>query len=125
MCVIILLYRLPIASNRLYLSQSEYRFGSVTAGTEIRRVATVRNLHPWSVRVQSLRGDCGCTRAFVGKTEPFTLKPLEAIQVAATVDTTGKSGSVTQNVYIVTDDNPQGTPITLSGIVTPAQPKGN
>ena len=124
-CVMILLARLPIVTNRLYIPESQHDFGSVAEGDEIRRVVAVRNLHPWSVQVKSLSGDCGCTRAFVGKTEPFTLKPLEAIQVVVTLNTSGKTGQITQHVTIITDDNPQGTPITLSGTVRSRSEKGN
>ncbi len=84
LCVFVLLWRLPIVTNVLYAPHNVYDFGRVAHGTNVRQTFIVRNLHPWPVTVLRVQGGCGCTKTFVGKEEPFRLKPLESVIVNAT-----------------------------------------
>ena len=117
-CLFVLLWRLPIVTNILYVPQNIYNFGSVARGTDVRQTFTLRNLHPWPVTVLHVQGGCGCTKAFVGKEEPFQLKPLESVAVNATLDTSAKQGKTEQTISVITSDNAAGTPLVLRGFVT-------
>ena len=116
-CVFVLLFRLPIATNVLYVPGNTYNFGSVVRGTDIAHTFVVRNLHPWPVTVLRVQGGCGCTKTFVGKEEPFVLKPMEAVSVNATLDTSAKQGPTEQTILVTTSDNSGGTPLVLRGFV--------
>ena len=105
----------PVLGDRLYLCEKDFDFGTVVAGTSVKHEFVIRNLHPWSVTVKSLRGCCGCTKGFVNKETPFRLLPFQRALVNASVDTEGKKGPVDEILYIVTSDNPLGTSVHLKG----------
>ena len=66
----------------VYAAQPQWNFGSVAAGTPVQHTFSVRNPHPWPMQVTGVASDCGCTRSFVGRTPPFTLRPLQSVDVA-------------------------------------------
>ena len=116
----ILSYRLPIVSNTLFAANATYIFGTATQGAELQHDFEVRNLHPWTITVTGLKGDCGCTRSFGNKNPPFTVPPLGILNVRTQLDTATKKGDIRQSVRILTADNPEkGTVLSLVGRVIP------
>ena len=113
----IAVYLFPIFSPELYAPSSSYKFGTIKAGALVKHTFTLRNLHPWAVTVTGITSDCGCTKAFVGKTPPFRLAPLELVEVEASVKTALKSGQISQTVRVATNDNAYGTELHLQGNV--------
>ncbi|PQV62383.1 hypothetical protein B1R32_1432 [Abditibacterium utsteinense] len=113
-CAGIAIYKFPIFSRELYVSQPTYNFGTVKAGTSVRHTFTLRNLHPWTVIVTGVSSDCGCTKAFIGKSPPFQLFPLEAVKIDTQVETKLKQDYVSQTVRVSTTDATNGTSLYLT-----------
>ncbi|MDF2441644.1 MAG: hypothetical protein JWN98_2628, partial [Abditibacteriota bacterium] len=108
---------LPVFGNTLYTPKSHHDFGLVEAGAELRHRFSVRNLHPWPVEVTGIQSDCGCTKSFVGRTPPFRLLPLEAVEVVAEVDTSGRRGQLSQSIFIATNENRRSVVLSLESEV--------
>lgn len=107
----------PVFGNQLYVSGGSYQFGTVKEGTIIKHSFTVRNLHPWSVTVLNMAGDCGCTQSMTNRKPYSRLAPFASFDVAGTLDTHGKKQDVKQTIYVATSDNPKGTPLVFIGKV--------
>lgn len=114
---LVVVYALPIFAPSLYAMSSTHQFGSVRAGTPVQHIFTVRNLHPWPVRVTGVSSDCGCTRMFVGRTPPFTLKSLQSVDISTSLNTSGKKGYVSQRILVSTQDNAKSAELVLTGTV--------
>jgi hypothetical protein len=95
---------LPIVSGDLYISERSHNFGAVRAGEDLRHEFTLRNLHPWPLRILAVKGGCGCTVPFLGRSIPFTLEPLQAEQLSVSLDTAGKKDAIREEVVITTKD---------------------
>ncbi len=116
----ILSFRLPLFSPYLYAPQAVYAFGSVPEGEIVEHQFIVRNLHPWPVTVKDVKGSCGCTRTVLEHDPPFRLAPFQAVTIKARLDTDRNSGATSQALQVITSDNPDGSPLVLTGNVVPA-----
>ena len=112
----IAVYLFPIFSPELYAPSSSYKFGTIKAGALVKHTFTLRNLHPWAVTVTGITSDCGCTKAFVGRKVPFTLAPLQSVDLAAMVNTNRKHGDVSQNINVMLN-NRVANSLAISGHV--------
>lgn len=113
----VLSIRFPVLSNRLYVPNSTFQFGSVNAGKAVSHSFIVYNPHPWRVTINNLAGSCGCTSGVLGRGVPYTLKPFERIRIGAKLNTKYKYAQTTEHITIVTNDNPNGEMLTLTGYV--------
>jgi hypothetical protein len=109
----------PVLAPRLHTRPGTSHFGAVHSGDRAQLNFVVQNLHPWPVTVTGMKGSCGCTQAFPGRKLPFQLRPLETASVTVALDTEGKTGPVTQQVWVQTHDSKRGTPLTITGTVVP------
>ena len=113
----LLSYKFPIFSPQLYAPDANYNFGTVRAGVPVKHTFTVRNLHPWSVRVTGVSSDCGCTRTFLRHTIPFTLSPFQTAEVATAMDTHLKKGNISQRILVGTGHSSTYTTLVVTGLV--------
>lgn len=98
--------------------------GAVTRGTVLRVRSRATNPHPWSIVVTGLKGDCGCARGFIDRKVPFTLHPLQSVELEIAVDTADQPQSLSHSISIITQDAADITPVKIRAMVSLPQSQG-
>ena len=112
-----LVMRYPVFRPALSASQYSFNFGTVRPESELYKSFTVQNLHPWLVTVTGIAGSCGCTKPFLNRELPFTLRPLESVAATVQIETPPEKGDFGQTVTISTVDRKSDTNFQFIAIV--------
>jgi len=117
-----LLYALTVSATalaapapRLIVDRPVYDFATITQGKKATHVFVLKNKGTAPLKIRKTRTKCGCTAVSSSSDE---VMPGKSIEVMATFDSTGYSGSVTKEVIVESNDpqNPEYT-LTLKGTV--------
>ena len=101
------------------MPQSGHDFGRVQRGTVVPVRFSVRNLHPWSVRITGIRGGCGCARPVIDRPLPVELKPFESATINAPIDTNMKTGFIKVPIEVVIERERLAARFMVSGVIDP------
>ena len=97
----------PIFKQGVYSPTNEFDFGKVKRDETKITGFTVINLHPWSIKVLAVNGDCGCVNTFIDDRHlPFILRPLSSVKFRTSLNTSKRSGVVKQNVTLTSQSIP-------------------
>lgn len=105
-----------LAAPTMVVEQPVYNFGSISEGTKIDHVFTIRNSGDSPLNILQVRPSCGCTAANVSSS---TIQPGKAGEIKATFNSANFSGAMTKTIAVDTNDpkNPTST-LTMKGTVT-------
>lgn len=105
-----------LAAPVMVVEHPVHNFGSISEGTKIDHVFTIRNGGDSSLNIIKVRPSCGCTAANVSSP---TIPPGKTGEIKATFNSTNFSGAMTKTISVDTNDPKTPTvTLTMKGMVT-------
>ncbi len=97
------------------LEESEFDFGTVIEGTEIRKTFRFENTGKGPLVIADINGSCGCTIAKNWSKQPILSGESGSVDIV--FNTEGRVGSNTKFITITANTQPADTKIKLTGTV--------
>jgi len=101
-------------STTVKFEESKYDFGDITQGEVIKHTFYFKNTGDKPLIISEVRTSCGCTVA------DYSTKPLgpgEKGYIAATFNSSGKSGEQYKNIIVIMNTSPKKNILQLTGFV--------
>ena len=106
---------------KISFANNTYDFGTVTEGSPVEYDYVFTNLGENDLYIRKVKGGWGCTAS---NAEKSVLKKGESTKIHVTLATQGKSGAVSKNVTVISNDPVNTTTVlTIKGTVQ-AKPAG-
>ena len=110
--------RYPVFKPVLHSAIYSFDMGSAPPRSEIVKSFVVQNLHLYPVTITGIEGSCGCTKPFLNRSLPFTLRPLETVTAKVQIETPDKPGEFMQQVTLQTADEKSDTRFRFTAHIT-------
>ncbi len=102
----------PVTS--IEFETKRYNFEPVVSGEKVETVFKFTNTGDAPLLISDVKTSCGCTASDYPR-EPVA--PGETGEIKAVFDTSGKSGSQTKNITVMTNTNPASNVLIIEGVV--------